>query len=156
MNNKEKFIKGLLGIGLAGVVSSSLLTGCAKTFPEDENRMALAEGVAQDAGTEMFNVYGFELCKDMSGYYIKFRGHYDNGLIYSHSGGAYRDHQDYLITYAISEEDYFIIKASIYKKANSTSHEEPSTIDRFVELVQSYEPFSVEELNPDDHSCEME
>ena len=152
MNKTTLFMKAILGIGLAGAITLGA-SGCNSSSPNDIHRRELAGEMSVDAKRTFFNVYSFGLRADDNGYYIKFKGHYDNGGT-SHELNPYKDHKDYEITYNITREKYLDISKICSSGEHATNNCSNELIKNFIEIVKEHDPISVTEYETNALSCQ--
>lgn len=145
----------LISLLISGAIAVSSLTGCSddnspKFDVNSPERLNLAVEISLDANTQLINILNYKTEIKDGKCYIKFTGHYDNGLNTQHfhynTIYTYIDHNDYIVTYEISKEDYKTIMT--FNNVSTMKIKEIQTkehIDFLQSIVDNYDPIKVEE-----------
>ena len=145
----------LISLLISGAIAVGSLTGCSDDnspkFPANSpERLNLAVEMSLDANTQLINILNYKTEIKDGKCYIKFTGHYDNGIDSQHfrynTLHTYIDHNDYIVTYEISKEDYKTIMTFnnvATMKINEIQTKEH--IDALQSIVDNYDPINVEE-----------
>lgn len=146
--------KRIFGLMLAGSISLTTmlgLAGCADlentTSAEHPKRKELVTEMALDAEKSFINVVSFDLEKIEDKYYINFLAHNSEGQSYDkHKGFTYREHEDYIVTYELTEAEYTDIESFYSRSKGRILYLSLDDISKLQLIVDTYKPLKVESL----------
>lgn len=161
MKESKKRLIGLLISGSIALTGVAGLSSCGETnatiSPDADVRKNLTIETSLDAGLQIKNVVSFDLMLEGEKCYIKFFSHCDEGVKtigFRIPDYKYLEHKDYVITYEISKDEYRTIAKFYNNTKNEIRFLTQDNVAVLQNIVNSYDPISVEENTIEVSNCE--